>query len=58
VNIAGADRDVGGVAGGGFNVTPVWHHVAYGGSAKDASVRCKFIVDSAPQAPTEQLDVQ
>jgi hypothetical protein len=29
MNIAGADRDVGGAAGGGFNVTPVWHHVAY-----------------------------
>ena len=28
-NIAGADRDVSGAAGGGFNVTPVWHHVAY-----------------------------
>jgi hypothetical protein len=28
-NIAGSDHDVGGVAGGGYNVTPVWHHVAY-----------------------------
>jgi hypothetical protein len=31
--IAGTDRDVGGAAGGPFNVTPVWHHVAYVNSA-------------------------
>jgi hypothetical protein len=33
-NIAGADRDVGGAAGGPFNVPPVWHHVAYVNSGR------------------------
>ena len=40
-NIAGADRDVGGAAGGGFNVTPVWHHVAYVNSGN----RCSIYID-------------
>ena len=41
VNIAGADRDIGGAAGGGFNVTPVWHHVAYVHSAN----QCVIYID-------------
>jgi len=40
-NIAGADRDVGGAAGGLYNVTPVWHHVAYVNSGN----RCSIYID-------------
>ncbi len=47
-NVAGADRDVGGVAGGGFNVTPVWHHVAYVNSGN----RCVLYIDGRETAQT------
>jgi hypothetical protein len=48
-NIAGADRDVGGAAGGGFNVTPVWHHVAYVNSGN----QCFIYIDGRGTLQTQ-----
>jgi hypothetical protein len=49
VNVAGADRDVGGVAGGGYNVTPVWHHIAY----VNAGNRCSVYIDGRGTSGTQ-----
>jgi hypothetical protein len=53
MSIAGADRDVGGVAGGGYNVTPVWHHVAYVNSGN----RCFIYLDGRETSQTQAFQV-
>jgi hypothetical protein len=53
VNVAGADHDVGGAAGGGYNVTPVWHHVAYVNSSNQCSIYLdgRLMLQPPNQAP-------